>query len=309
MSDLSREEIIRGLVQRHVVDAPESLVVALSALSFDAPVSGHNHPPPDPEALIDVAGLPAMLAENYPALTERRAELQAMLYDWQREHTKAGTRDTLEIGDDADLGAASDMLAQIDTFTKDRDGEVEAARQRVKRAPYDACKAIDGYFGGLRAQLLEGKDRVVAAQRAYLRAKAAREEIERQQEADRLRREAEAAIAAAAKPTASDEEFTDALVAEETAKEAEVIAAAPAHRAVGVHSALGTHTGLRSNWTYRVTDIKALAIAVAKGEQPGNFLAVNDGVVKAMVRAKVSPLRQCPGLEIYDDQQVARRGA
>jgi hypothetical protein len=287
---------------------------------------GANNPPVeiDPEHLLVLPydEIPALLERNYAPLTERKGELQEQLKEWLAQHLAPKPRpnaaDVYLIADDADLARSSDVLAQLDTFTKDGDdGEVDGTRRRVKKGPFEAGKAIDAFFKALREPLMEHRQRIVQAQSVYLGAKRAQQEAEARAEAERQRRAAEearlAAEEAARAAQSAEEPDEDAIFAAELAAEeagqaaAEVAAARPVEVAsTKVQSSLGTTTFLKGTWKFRVVDIKALAAAVAAGTVPASFLTTNDSVINASIKGATG-VRQAAGLEIYQEQTAGRR--
>ncbi len=288
---LSRAKIIRALVDRHVADAPDSLIVAL--LNLEPAGIGHNQPPEpiDPENLIDYEGLPALLAANYAPLEERKGELLGLAVEWQKQHV--GERG-LAIRDDADQAATSDVVAQLDTFLKDETGEVDAARRRVKKGPWEATKRIDAFFKALAEPVAGLRGAIAEAQNAYTRAQVARAQQLAAEEAERRRQEEEAA-----KPKVGGLfNFDD----EEPAAPAAPLPAAPAP----LTSDIGTTTFARGTWKAELTDLKALAQAVLDGKQPASFIMPNWPVINASVKGKQG-IRDCPGLRIFQEHTTGRR--
>lgn len=294
----TRAEILRAIVDRHVVDAPDSLIVAL--LNVEPAGMGHNQPPAtiDPENLIDYEGIPALLAANYAALATRRDELVALGVEWQNSH--AGDRGP-EISSDEDQASTTDIVAQLDTFIRNETGDVDAARRRVKRGPYEAGLRIDAFFKALSAPVGAIRAAMASAQDAYTRAKVAEARRIAAAEAQRrLEEEAEQRrLAQAAKPESSGLfDFDDAP----PPAIAPILPATPAP----LTSDIGTTTFARGTWKAELTDIKALAQAVIDGKAPASFLALNEPVVNASVRGK-NGIRECPGLRIYQDIKTGRR--
>lgn len=285
---LSRAEIIRALVDRHVTDAPDSLIVAL--LNLEPAGIGHNQPPEpiDPENLIDVEALPGLLAANYAALETRKAELLGLAAEWQKQHV--GERG-LAIRDDADQAATSDVVAQLDTFLKNETGDVDAARRRVKKGPWEAGQRIDAFFKALSEPVASLRVAIASAQDAYTRAQVARARQQAAEEAERRRLEQEAL-----KPKSSGLfNFDD----EEPAPRIEP-------EPVRVSSDLGTTTFARGTWKAELTDLKALAQAVLDGKQPASFIMPNWPVINASVKGKQG-IRECPGLRIFQEHTTGRR--
>ena len=290
---------------------------------------GDNNPPEpifdleaiDPERLVIVPTdqLAALFDLQYKALVERHAELLAGASRWMDQH-EGGRK---PIVDDAENDATSDFMRQISGFAGDT-GEVETTRKKVKLCVYQAGLAIDAWFGNLRADImaLHGPTKnppmnsMQYLQTQYLVAKARKEAAERQRLADEAAAEAKRKAEEARKlaeqdaPEEAVEAVTEvALEAEVRAAEIAIDAAAPARDMVRSRSAMGTTTGLRTEWTAVVTDMMALCKAVAEGKAPVTFVTADLPTIQRAVRAKVAPVRECPGLEIKETFSASRRGA
>lgn len=280
---------------------------------------GANNPPSpiDPERLIDVAALPGLLAANYGPLLARKPELDAEAQRWRDAHLvrppegHTGPWPTqYAIADDADNGRASDHYKMVQSYTGPS-GEVEEVRKAVKRAPFDACKAIDDFFGGLRVSLNNHLATIDGAQKAFLARKATAERMERERLARLRQQEADEALARAkvAPESWEEEAIGDALQAEETANVAKAAAAAPMTDLVRATSDYGVTTTVKRAWKWRLDGdegFMALVRAVAEGKADAGLLTTNDVVINARVRAKSNPLRKCAGLIIEEDFGVAR---
>lgn len=282
---------------------------------------GANNPPPEarilPERLIDVDALPALLVANYGPLIERGKELDAGAARWVEQHAVPKPADWPEtkpwplqvvITDDADNNRTADFLRQIATYAGGRSaasGEVDEARQKVKRAPFDACKVIDATFNSWRDPIRASAALMDNAQTAYLRKKADDERRDRERLAAIAAREAAAALEALKTSGGDDEAMATAIRAEETAIQAERAVEAPRADLVRSTSAAGTTTGLRANWTFRTLNLLDLVKAVAEGKAPIDFLTTSDSVIRASIKAG---RRECAGLEIFNDERAARTG-
>lgn len=278
---------------------------------------GGNQPPILPEKLIDVDALPALLAENYGPLQERGKELLAAQVRWMESHIVSPPADwpngkpwpiQYSIDSDVDLKQTSDFLAQLAAFAGGKNpasGEVDEARQKVKRAPFDACKVIDSWFNGLREDIRIAADKIAGAQSAYLIRKAEAERRERQRIAEIEEANARAALEEARRQNGADEATAAAIRAEEDAERAR--RAADAAVAIKMTSVGGVTTSLRTVWKWELASITELAKAVAEGKAPPQFLQPNESVIGAAVRGK-GGLRECPGLRIYDEATAARHG-
>jgi hypothetical protein len=92
----------------------------------------------------------------------------------------------------------------------------------------------------------------------------------------------------------------------DTAHAAAAATTVPAQDLVRQRSQLGTTTSLQKTWEAEVTDMRALARAVADGTAPVTFLAANLSAINAAARQKVAPMRECPGV-VYHQVAAARR--
>jgi hypothetical protein len=298
---------------------------------------GHNQPPDDgpdyaaidPTRLLVIAPdeIPALIAVQYPELAKRCDELTAGFDRWKAQHA---AEKRFVIADEADSLRTVDFEQQIATFLE----EVEDARKPVKQPIFEAGKRIDGVFASYREGLQASVQTMAEARKVYMIAEAARKRREREAaeaaaaeqarlareeadrrraEEDRLAREAASGRATQAQVEAAFAATDDAAErAQEAATKAEVIAnlaTAPDRDLVRARSGSGTTSSLRDNWTFDVTDIVALCRAVADGKVPAQFVMANDSVIRAAVRARHNPLRECPGLMIFNDMQATRRKA
>ncbi len=63
----------------------------------------------------------------------------------------------------------------------------------------------------------------------------------------------------------------------------------------------------RENWKARVTDLKKLAAAVAKGQVPANYILPNEQVLNARAKADKQTM-SVPGVVPYNDFVISARG-
>jgi hypothetical protein len=64
----------------------------------------------------------------------------------------------------------------------------------------------------------------------------------------------------------------------------------------------------RDNWkAHPDVDVKALALAVARGQVPASFLTVNMTAINQFAKA-TQGTRAVPGVRFFNDRQVAARG-
>lgn len=240
---------------------------------------GGNNPPAeariDPEKLVDVATLEALLQENYGPLLGRRNDALSMAREWMEDHRvppppdwPAGRQfpDRALIGDEDSNDRTAEFLKVIDGLcgVRTRKGEVEDTRRLVKTPPYEACKKIDEWFATQIKDLLPIVALADAAQTEYVLAKA--EKVKREQQ--RLANEAAARsadLAAKAKALGGETEAVmDAIEAEEQAETAqrrvETTTASQAARSV---TASGVTVGVKANWKWRLVDRSQLILAAA----------------------------------------------
>lgn len=276
----------------------------------DRPASagpGHNRLKAlDPEKLllVEIEEIAPLLGVQYPALVNRRAELLDTALAWAAQQTKDGA---LVITSDAEMNRASDVYVQLATFAGDT-GEAEETRKRVKLRPWQAIKAIDAWFANLRDVLTPHMAAITKAQNARAEVVRKQEEVARQAEIKRKQEEAQALLEAARKADA-DEATVDAAIEAETAVElAKVAAAAPITDLTRTRSAMGTTTSQSENWTYKVTSIKDLCAAVVAGKASDTFVVPGDAAIRLAIRGK-NGKRDIPGLEIYPEYKMNRRGA
>lgn len=322
---------------------------------------GANNPPAeariDPEKLIDVASLPALLEAEYQPLLARGAELLEGAEVWLADHAVPAP-DTWPKGKPwpahyalrgpADNDTTSELLKQAATWAggkADRKGnvpaggEIDEARRTVKRAPWDACKAIDEWFNGKRARL---REIWAIADEAQIEFKL---KVEREERADRERLAAVAAAKAKqaledARAAGGDDIAVEAAVdAEEAAARAQARAAAPIPDVTRSTSMAGVTSSLGTTWGWKMADKGALILAAAaplvqrllwtipaiatnpelqkaitaalKLDDPASQVSLdlvmeNGPNITAVVRSKTGR-RHIAGLEIFEQHSVSRR--
>lgn len=283
--------------------------------------AGHNNPPPElvPEKLIDPDAIPPLLDANYGALVKRGAELEAGIGRWKAGHLVPRPADWPEgkawperyaIPSDADNNKTADMLRLLASYAGGKSaasGEVNEAREKVKKPLLDAGKSVDAWFNNLRDGIRADVAILDGTQTAYLREKARLEQVKRDQEVAAAKLEAHRLAEAARISGGSDAAVERAIQAEEQVDRAERAADAPITDLSRTKSAAGTTTSLVDKWTWKLTDIMELAQAVVAGKAPSLFLMANDAVIGAAVRPK-NGLRECPGLLIENEAQARRTG-
>lgn len=285
---------------------------------------GANNPPAEakliPEKLVDPDALPDLLAANYEALAKRSTELTEATTRWRQIHLVKPPADwpegkpfpaRMRILDEADNKRTSDFIRMIDAFAggkSEASGLVHEARVKVTKPLDDSLKVTRGWFNALRDELRQFREMVDGCQTAFLREKAAEAQRQRDDEARIAREAAEAARQKALAEEGEEQAVTEAARTAEIADRAVQAAAAPRAEMARSTSAGGTTTTLRSNWTHQVTDLMLLVKAVAEGKQPLIFLTANTAMINAAIRNKDTALRECPGLDIFDDARAVRTG-
>lgn len=291
-------------------------------MTIDTATIGHNNPPAPitPETLVNLETLPQLLADNYGPLAARGAQLAADMGAWieaHRELPPAGWDASrpypfrLTIADDADNLRSADFFNLIAAWSGGKtegSGEVDEARKKVKFSPFQACKAIDGFFNGMRADLRASLLAGFQAQDRYINDKIIYERRERERVAALERQRADQALAEARRQRASDEAVNDAMRAEAVAEVAEIAAAAPITNLARSTSMGGVTVSAKTTWTWEVTDLLALVKAVAEGKAPITFLAANDRQIDAWVKQQQDKTN-VPGIAVTPVYSATRNGA
>ena len=282
---------------------------------------GHNQPPIDllPEALIDPDALPDLFARNYGPLIQRGADLVAGMERWKAKHQVPRPPDWPEgmawpiryaVPDEADNNKCSDFVRMIASYAGGRSpasGEVNEARETVKKPVLAAGASIDAWFNNLRDPLRRDVALIDNAQRDFLQAKLRREQEERDRAAAAALEESNRLAEAARVAGGTDAAVEQAVVAEEKAVAAVKAAEATPAEMTRSRSAAGTTTALGGKWIWRLADMMELAKAVVAGKVALQFLTTNDPVIGAAVRVR-NGMRECPGLIIEEEAQVRRAG-
>lgn len=307
---------IDGPIEQHIALA----IAEAEARGARAGIGGNNPPAPLlPEKLVDPEILPALFAENYGPLVKRSEELAAGLQRWKDKHLVPKPADWPEgkawpvrfsIPDDQDNARTANFVRLLSGLAGGKSpasGEVNEAREKVKRAPLDACKVIDGWFGNLRDGLRADMQMMEQTQLAYMKEKSRLEQERRDLDAATALAEADRKAAEARAAGGTDEAVQEALVAEEKAEVAMKAAEAPVAEQTRVRTAEGTTVSLGGKWVWKVVSILDLAKAVIAGKVPELYLTANEAVIGPAVRVK-NGLRECPGLEITNEATLNRSG-
>ncbi len=240
------------------------------------PGLGHNNPPDES----------AMIQER---LDERTRELRARAAALLDAETRLP-----EISNDDIAGKVGDMILLITSACH----AAELDRKREKEPHLAAARTVDSYYKQIAEPLDALKTRVSRRLTAYLTAKAERERRAREDEACRLREEAErqataAAQVEAAAPAAAAIVMEQAIATEAQAAEAARAAQAKPAELSRTRGDVGSVASLRVRWVGEVTDRATLDLEALRPYLPIAALqtALN-GAIKAGVReirgAKIS---------------------
>lgn len=179
---------------------------------------------------------------------------------------------------------------------------IEECRVRVKEAPWNLCKQIDALATSLSTDLQAEVKRIDQALTGYVRelkriadeaARKAREDAAAAQaaadaEAARIRKEAEAKASVTADPVVAQQTLD--LAAAQAKQVAAAAAVAPARPALPkVHGMQS-----RTRWTFKVVDLWAL------GAHDRSLVRIE--AAAGAIQTKINEgMRECPGLEIFED--------
>jgi hypothetical protein len=339
----------------------------------------------DPENLVVISPdrLPKLFELHYPDLKERAAKMLATCQKWQQDH-KSQAGGWLPIQDDAENGRVGDLVVQLDDFAKEVDETRKAVKEKIYLAgqqidgwftrglsePVMDIRGVTRTVSGKRYP--PGPGTLQFSQTAYLTAKAeaerlAREAAAKAAEVEAKRKADEARLAAEQEQQriatlryeglSADEaqqiayaEIDQASAAADnalaSAAEVSAYASEPAGALVKQHTATGTTIGLGGRWTFEVTNLAELCLAVAApllmrddlaqrvaaGSQigvagaqvvlrtlaslfmpngvpvPASFVTTDDKQIRAALTAKTAPLREAPGVRVYQEMAARRRG-
>ena len=332
MSDI---EELPGLGHNFPPDEPETPEQRLAKID------------PERLVVVETAEIPTLLDLHYPDLKARAAEMLAACQKWQADH-KTPSGGIIDVKDDAENAALADFMRQADDFMKEADEARRRVKLQVHNAvlaidgyfrggqmePIADIRGVTRIVSGKKYP--PGIGTMQFAMSSYLDAKAARERQEREAaaraaEIDARRRADEA------RRLADEERHRIALlrdegIAPETAQEiaqaetdrasAEADTARASSALIGSYAgastsalvrqqtATGTTVSVRETWDVdeETIDMKALCRAVVDGTAPVTFVTANLRSIRDAIRAKISPLRECPGLVIRATSSAIRRG-
>lgn len=241
---------------------------------------------------------------------ELRSRVQGLLGDVDPDQ---------EITTEEEASAVNDALARFNEVSK----RAESARvaivkplndhvkfiNRVMREPLEALEPVEKKLRkNLAAYLAEKRRQQEEEERRR------REEWERQQEEERQRLAREAEEKAAAERKARTLAFLEGETEKIDAEPEEVVDAVPVPDLPPlpvappprVQTLSGSARGT-TVWKYELTDIRELCAAVAAGEAPPEFVQLNAGEVNRAVKRKDDPLRECPGIRVFEEDSVTIR--
>lgn len=272
---------------------------------------GDNNPPPDddplaeinPEKLVVVDDVLALLKRHYTLLYPRKDELLNQIDGWIDDHTEPfgdGPRPKPKVGDEQDLKDTTDFIGQIKDFMKD---EVEVARKAVK-APIDKAAAdIQKFFAkGIADELSKALTRIVDAQSLALLEKKERERKRLQEQAWEKAQEANRLAIQSARATgvvAKESFYRQAMDVEDEVERLEKAAAGSAADLSRTRTDLGEVASLRSNWTFEVVNLIEVVMEIAAGRLPIEWVTLNEVYANSQIRRR-DGVRSVPGLHIRE---------
>jgi hypothetical protein len=285
-----------------LADIAHGAITSFSNGYTSAPPIGHNNPPPDAPTLAELLD-PAILTDQLKIdhadlLTRTNQLLDAAARYHDTQPNGPATED--------EAGKAADFVKQIKACAK-----IGTDMHAETKRPFLECgRVVDAVLKQDVADALSAAARRIEDKISiFLRRKV--EAARRLAHEEARRRELEAAALAAAAARETNEQRAADLAAR--AVEVADASDAAAKRATASDTDLGrtrgvfgSVTSVRSNWTFEVEDIKALALAVVNGEVPPNYITTNDVVVRGVIKPKQG-LRKIPGLRIFDDARASVR--
>ena len=288
-----------------------------------------------------------LFAIHYPDLAYRARQMLLQCQKWQADH-KTAAGGWIDVKDDAENAELALLIMQLDDFFQEVEETRTRVKAKVREAgtqidnwfarglaePVVEVRGVTRNVSGKR--YAPGPGTMQFAQTAYLNAKLERERLAREAAARAAQIEADRK-AAEARRLADEERLRIAALESEgvASNEAQQIAeaetdqaagqadaaqtasaliesyaSAPASALVRQHTATGTTVGLRQTWDVDDTaiDMMALCKGVVAGTVPVTFVTANLQAIRAAIKAKISPLRECPGLTIKATASATRRG-
>lgn len=246
---------------------------------------GHNNPPSDLEILQE------RLEEN----------TKEIMLDVDELLTSAAKMPAV-VDTEEQAGAFTDMIKDLRGSYK----KLESTRVAEKEPYLALTRAVDGFFNVPKDKLEEAAAKLKKPLNAYMLKKADEERIERENEAKRLREEADARMKSAAEmeknnPRAANASMVDAQVIEQQAQHAEnSVNARPAELARSRGSS-GAQAGLRTRWVGQLTDRKALDLEALRP------YFTEDSLQKALNAAVNAGMREIKGANIIQQTDTVVR--
>ncbi|MFA9204883.1 MAG: hypothetical protein ACEQSH_00345 [Bacteroidia bacterium] len=248
---------------------------------------GHNDPPLDLSAALDLDVLTRQLAADTADLMARVTE---RLDGFERFKVLAANG----IPDDTTLAKAGDFARQL----SDSISVADDRRTKIKKPVLDAQRAIDGFFKSRMTDPLDAAKRAVLAAVTAYQQKKAREAAEAAAAERRRLAEEAAALAAKAERTGDDDAMEQAIQREE---QAAAIPVAPQPAPV-VRTDMGSTIGSRKGpWKVRVTDMSKI---------PATYLLPNEALLLALVKSTPAIQEKpdsVPGVEFYRETVASIR--
>lgn len=258
---------------------------------------GHNAPPPEltiPPEPQTPEQVTQWLNSSTAGLSARKTELLAA-YD---RFAKA----VQTIADEETQGRAAEFVRQLRGWVS----ACESRRKDAKKPFLEGGRTVDSFFRTFTGQVEVAARNVESLMTAYATAledrRRAAAEAAAREEAARAAVEAERAVR-----TGQAEDFDIAAASASKAEEASHLAEASAADMSRVRGDMGATASLRTHWTFEVTDIKALARAVADGSVSSDLILPNAPVLGAIARNAETRRRVIPGVAWVEEKRVAVR--
>ena len=280
-----------------------------------APASVPEHPgpqhnnPPEPVETASLASSAEQWAEYMARIFEqpnaKKAELLGAVgrfvagYEIRRATVPGAEPIGLDKWSDDVAGRAGDLRDKLQAIVKQAND-----LHSLEKAPIlAASRAVDGFKNNFIADLNSAVDLIKGRLTVYLTWKADAARRKAAEEAEELRKQAEATAATASQvqtPEAFDqaaEAFGQAAAARETAE-------APKAELSRTYGTLGSVSSLKTRWKFfpEESDLMALARAVVEGKAPLEYLAFAEVRINFAVRSE--NLRTCPGLVVREESKA-----
>lgn len=210
-------------------------------------------------------------------------------------------KDALELANSFPMANQEDYEAGARELhlIKSQKNSLDAQRKLLKDPINKAAKQIEDFFRapiaflGQAEQIIKKKMISYAQEQERIRHEAERK---RREEEDRLRLEAEAKALEAMEQ--GDDTRADEILEQAEMAPPPAVYTPPPAKAQGISQ--------RDNWKAELTDMKALARAVADGKAPVTLLQLNSVVAGQMARS-LKDAMSYPGVRFYNDPTIAAR--